>query len=151
MDASLFICTKEEQRAVSQFLWAEIVTGAEMHRRMSVQYGDSVMSKQIVCEWIERLRNGHTSIKNEEEDGCPSTSITDANAEQVFDMNLQNRRVTVDELVHQLPMKLSTTGLPSIESFRDGSKSNTQNGTKRNVLTSGNGFWIAMVLKVTTF
>ena len=54
MEVSLFICTKEEQRAVIQFIWAEIVTGAEMRRRMSVQYGESVMSKQTVCEWIEK-------------------------------------------------------------------------------------------------
>jgi hypothetical protein len=31
----LFICTKEEQRAVIRFLWAEGVLGAEMHRRIS--------------------------------------------------------------------------------------------------------------------
>jgi hypothetical protein len=30
------------------------------------------------------------------------------------------------------PMKLSTTGLPSIKSVRDGSKSNSQNCTNRN-------------------
>jgi hypothetical protein len=30
------------------------------------------------------------------------------------------------------PIKLSTTGLPSIKSLRDGSKSNSQNCTKRN-------------------
>jgi len=102
MDTPLFICTKEEQRTVIQFLWAEIVTGAEMHRRMSVQYGDSVVSQQIVYEWIERLRNGHTCVKNEEGDGRPSMSITDANMEQVFDIILQNRWVTIDEVAHQL-------------------------------------------------
>jgi hypothetical protein len=101
MDALLFICTKE-QRAVSQFLWAEILPGAEMHRRMSVQYGDSVVSQQIVYEWIERLRNGHTNIKHGEGDRCLSTSIADANTVQVFDIILQNRRVTIDEVAHKL-------------------------------------------------
>ena len=47
------------------------------------------------------------------------------------------------------PMKLSTTGLAFIKSVHDGSQSNSQNCTKRNVWTSANGFWIAMVLKVT--
>ena len=102
MDAPLFICTKEEQRAVIQFLWTEIVLGAKMPRRMSVQYGDSVMSQQIVYEWIERLRNGHTSSKHEEGGVHPSASLTDANAEQVFDMILQNRQVTIVEVAHQL-------------------------------------------------
>jgi len=31
------------------FLWAEVVPGVEMHRMMSVQYGNSVMSQRIVC------------------------------------------------------------------------------------------------------
>ena len=48
------------------------------------------------------------------------------------------------------PMKLSTTGLPSIKSVHDGSQSNSQNCTKRNIWTSANGFWIAMVLKMAT-
>jgi hypothetical protein len=36
------------------FLWAEGVLGAEMHRRISVQYGNSVVSQWMVYEWIER-------------------------------------------------------------------------------------------------
>jgi hypothetical protein len=66
LDDPLFICTKEEQRAVIHFLWAEGVQGAEMHRRISVQYGNSVVSQLMVYEWIDRSKNGHTSIKHEE-------------------------------------------------------------------------------------
>jgi hypothetical protein len=58
LDGPLFICTKEEQRAVIRFLWAEGLPGAEMHRRISVQYGNSVVSQQMVYEWIERFKNG---------------------------------------------------------------------------------------------
>jgi hypothetical protein len=55
-----------------------------MHRRMSVQYGNSVVSQQIVCEWIERFKNGRTSVKHGEGTGRQSTSITDADAERVY-------------------------------------------------------------------
>lgn len=89
MDALLFICTKEEQRSVIRFLWAEVVPGVKMLRRMSVQNGNSVVSQWIVCEWVERFRNGHTRIKREEGDGCPST---EAHTEQICDMFLQNRQ-----------------------------------------------------------
>jgi hypothetical protein len=75
-----FFCTEEEQRTVI-FLWAESVPYAKMLRRMSVQYRNSVLSQSSVCEWIERFKNGHTSINHEEETGHPSTSITDANTE----------------------------------------------------------------------
>ena len=60
------------------FLWAEGVPGAEMHRMMSVQCGNRVMSQRIVCYWSERLKNGSTSVKHGEGTGRPSTSTTDA-------------------------------------------------------------------------
>jgi hypothetical protein len=66
LDGPLFICTKEEQTTVISFLRAESVTGAEMHRRISMQYGNSVVSQRMVYEWIERFKNGRTSIKHEE-------------------------------------------------------------------------------------
>jgi hypothetical protein len=48
-------------------------------------------------------------------------------------MILQNRWVTVDEVAHQLQIIRGLAyGLPSIKSVRDGSKSNSQNCTKRN-------------------
>jgi len=81
LDGPLFICTKEEQRAVIHCLWAEGVPGAKMHRRISVQYGNSVVSQRIVYEWIERFKNARTSIKHEEGTRRPSTSITDVNME----------------------------------------------------------------------
>jgi transposase len=60
------------------------------------------MSQRIVCEWIKRFKNGRTSIKHGEGTRRHSTSITDADVEQVYGMILQNRRVTADEVAHQL-------------------------------------------------
>jgi hypothetical protein len=37
-----------------------------MHRRISAQYGNGVVSQQMVYEWIERFKNGRTNIKQEE-------------------------------------------------------------------------------------
>jgi hypothetical protein len=57
LDGPLFICTKEEQRAVIRFLWAGGVPGAEMRRRISVQYGNSVVSQRRereVQEWSHK-------------------------------------------------------------------------------------------------
>jgi len=54
------------------------------------------------------------------------------------------------KLVVIQPMKVSTTGMPSVKSVHDGSQSNSKNCTKRSIWTSANGFRIAMVLKVTT-
>jgi transposase len=60
------------------------------------------MSQRIVCEWIERFKNGRTSVKHGEGTGSHSTSITDADVERVYGMIPQNIQVTVDEVAHQL-------------------------------------------------
>ena len=69
---------------------------------VSLQYGNSVMSQRIVCEWVERFKNGRTSVNHGEGTGRQSTSITDADMERVYVMILQNIQVTVDEVAHQL-------------------------------------------------
>jgi len=52
-------------------------------------------------DWIEKFRNGHTSIKDEWS-GCPSTCTTADNIEHACDMVLANRLVTVDEVAAHL-------------------------------------------------
>ena len=100
MAVPLSMCTKEEQRGVIRFLWSEGVTGAEIHRRISAQYGDSALPLRSVSERIEKFQHGRTSVKDEERAGRPSTSITDSNVDDARAMILENRRVTIDELAN---------------------------------------------------
>lgn len=57
--------------------WAEGVLGADMHIRMSLQYGNSVVSQCSVYEWIEKFKNGCTNVKHEEGAG-PATERSSA-------------------------------------------------------------------------
>ena len=70
MAAPLSFCTKEEQRSVIRFLWSEGVSGAEIHRRLSAQYGNSVLLQRRSYEWIEKFRNGRTSVTHEGSGAC---------------------------------------------------------------------------------
>jgi len=108
MAAPLSVCTKEEQRGVIHFLWSEGVPGAEIHRRLSAQYGDSALPRQSVYEWIQKFQHGWTSLKGEERAGLPSTSITDSNVEDVRVMILENRRVTIDEVANHFEISHSS-------------------------------------------
>ena len=56
MAVPLSVCTKEEQRSVIRFLWSEGVSGAEIHRRLSAQYGNRVLPQRGVYEWIEKFK-----------------------------------------------------------------------------------------------
>jgi len=102
MAAPLAVCTKEEQSAVIRFLWSEGVPGAEINRRLSTQYGDSVLPRRSVYEWIEMFKSGRTNVTHEEEAGRPSTSTTDEKIQQAREMVLANRRVAIDEVVCSL-------------------------------------------------
>jgi len=76
MEARLQDCTIEEQRDVVRFLWAEGAKPLEIHHRMLGQYGQSTMSQQKVCEWVERFKLGRTRVTDEGRSGRPSTSPT---------------------------------------------------------------------------
>ena len=83
MAAQLSVCTKEEQRSAIHFLWSEGVSGAKNHRRLSAQHGISVLPQHSVYEWIEKLKNGRTSVTHE---GARHTATTANNIEHVHDM-----------------------------------------------------------------
>ena len=60
--APLATCTKEEQRSLIRFLSSEGVKPIQIHRRMTVQYGDACLSLQQVYEWTGKFMNGISSV-----------------------------------------------------------------------------------------
>jgi hypothetical protein len=62
-------------------LWAEGVPGAEIHQRLSAQYGNSALLQHSVYEWIAMFKNGRTNVTDDEQSGRPSTSTTEENTE----------------------------------------------------------------------
>jgi hypothetical protein len=99
-------CTKEEQRSVIGFLWAEGVPGGQIHQRMCAQYGDNALSRRVVYERIKMFKNGRRSVTDAECSGHPAT--TAQNEERAKEMSLQNRRVTVDEIAKQLNLRIGS-------------------------------------------
>ena len=91
MAAKLINCTKEEQRSVVCFLWAEGVPGAQIHLRMCAQYGDKVLARRIIYEWIEMFENGRTSVTDAERSGRPATATTTRNEERTLELIRENR------------------------------------------------------------
>jgi len=90
MAAKLINCTKEEQRSVIRFLWAERVPGAKIHLHMCAQYGDKVLSRRIVYEWSEMFENGRTSVTDAERYGHPATTTTTRNEDRTLELIREN-------------------------------------------------------------
>ncbi|PNF16850.1 hypothetical protein B7P43_G06769 [Cryptotermes secundus] len=60
MATPLIVCTMEEQRTVVRFLWLEGMSVAEIHRKLSTQYGDSALPRRRVYECIEKFKSDRT-------------------------------------------------------------------------------------------
>ena len=86
MAAKLTNCTKEEQRSVICFLWAEGVPGAQIHLHVCAQYGDKVLSRRIFYEWTEMFENGRTNVMDAERSGRPATATTSRNEERTLEL-----------------------------------------------------------------
>ena len=71
-------CTKQEQRCL-RFLFSEGVKPIEIHRRMSIQYGDRCMSPTQVYEWTEKFKKGVTSVEDSPLPGPSFTAVTEDN------------------------------------------------------------------------
>ena len=108
MSARLSVCTKEEQRRVIRFLWAEGVKGAEIRARLCTQYVDNAFPRRSVYEWIEMFKNGRTSVMGAERSGRPSTSSTDEKLEEARTIILTDRRVIIEEIALQLDISQGT-------------------------------------------
>ena len=80
--------------------------GAQIHLRMCAQYGDKVLSRRIVYEWIEMFENGRTSVTDAERFGCPVTATTTRNDERTLELILENRRITVEEVAGRLNVNI---------------------------------------------
>jgi hypothetical protein len=64
-----------QRRAVysdESFCGLKVSRDAEIHRRLSAQYGDSVLPKQSVHEWTDMFKSGQTSITDKERSECPA-------------------------------------------------------------------------------
>lgn len=77
---------KEQKQAVDHSLWDESVPGVEMHKRMTLHYGNSAMSQWSIHRCTERFKNGCTGIKREEGAG----PTTEGNREGVPSLSIQN-------------------------------------------------------------
>ena len=80
----LSVCTREEQRSVIRFLWAEGVKGAEIHACLCTQHRNNTLPRRSIYEWIEMFENGRTSVMDAERLGRPWTSTTNEKLEEHY-------------------------------------------------------------------
>lgn len=90
---------KVEYRAVIKFLHLQGKEAQQIYDEMFAVYGDECPSYETVKLWKRQFRCGRMSLEDDPRTGRPSTSTTDDKVSQVQKLVLQNRRITISEIV----------------------------------------------------
>jgi len=69
---------------------------------LTVAYGESTLSKKNVYKWYKLFQEGRENVNDEPRSGRPSTSKNDENVQEVKEIVLKNRRITIREIADDL-------------------------------------------------
>jgi len=90
-----------KQRAVTEFLSAENVTPAEIHRRLQAVYGEDTVNRNKVNHWAIKFREcepGHANIVDQPRSGKPVSVTDDRHQKQVDELIKHDCRVTQKQI-----------------------------------------------------
>lgn len=90
---------KCEYRAVIKFLHLQGKEARQIYDDMFAVYGEECPSYETVKLWKRQFRCGRTSLEDDPRAGRPSTSTTDDQVAEVERIVLQNRRITISEIM----------------------------------------------------
>ena len=91
-----------EIRAVIRFLCAKGVNGSEIHREVTLVYGEKCISLQMVRKWVDQFKKGRVDIHDLQRSGRPSEVINEDAVAAVQIAIQDDRRVTISEIQHKL-------------------------------------------------
>lgn len=100
--------SKEDQRAVIQFLTAEGCMPAEIHRRMASVYRDRAVSKTTVTEWSRKFREGRTETSDLPRPGQAHKVVTESLTETIDTAVRADRRRSIRDLADDFNVSIGS-------------------------------------------
>ena len=83
-------------------------TARQIHVELCNAWGEGYVSYGTVAEWVQRFRQGRTSLEYDPRIGRPGTSFPDKNIEAVRKLIEENPHVSVRYLVFELDVSYGT-------------------------------------------
>jgi len=105
--------TRLKQRAVTEFLSAENVTPAEIHRRLQALYGENTLNRTTVNRWAIKFREcepGRANVVDQPRSGRPVSVTDDKRQKQVDELIKHDRRITQKQIAGRLGMSKEKVG-----------------------------------------
>jgi transposase len=105
--------TRLKQRAVTEFLSAENVTPAKIHRRLQAVYGENTVNRTTVNCWAIKFHECEPSLANIVDQPCSGrlVSVTDdRHQKQVDELIQHDRRITQKQIAGRLGMSKERVG-----------------------------------------
>jgi histone-lysine N-methyltransferase SETMAR len=101
---------KIEYRAVINFFVKEGLTSNEIYSKFIKVYGDSSPSFSTIKKWAAEFKRGRTSLEDDPREGRPKSATTPEIIEQVHNMVLDDRRMTVREIAETIGISKERVG-----------------------------------------
>ena len=99
---------KVEYRAVIRFLYLKGRTPTEAFDEMKEVYGEDAPSYDVVKHWHRQFKCGRTSVETAPIPGRSQSAIDDATIQQVEAAILDDRRITVRQLAHEVKISVGS-------------------------------------------
>jgi hypothetical protein len=102
-----------KQRAVNEFLSAENVMPAEIHRRLQAVYGEDTVNRTTVNRWAIKFREcepGRANIVDQPCSGRPVSVTDDKHQKQVDELIKHDCRITQKQTAGRLGMSKERVG-----------------------------------------
>ena len=96
---SIFTMTNfVEQRICIKFCLRNKYSAAETLGMLQKAFGDKIMSQKNIYKWFKDFKEGRESVEDEQRPRRPSTSTDEQHVNQIKDLVLENRRLTIRDL-----------------------------------------------------
>jgi uncharacterized protein YdbL (DUF1318 family) len=105
--------TRLKQRAVTEFLSAENVMPAEIHRRLQDVYGENTVNRTTVNRWAIKFREcepGHANNVEQTRSGRLVSVTDDKHQKQVEELIKHDRHITQKQIAGRLGMSKERVG-----------------------------------------
>ena len=107
------LATRLKQRVVTEFVSAENVTPAEIHRRLQAVYGENTVNRTTVNRWAIKFHEcdpGRANIVDQPRSGRPVSVTDNKHQKQVDELIKHDRRITQKQIACRLGMSKERVG-----------------------------------------